>query len=67
METLGADEDLLSRLKKDLEKLPPYKTTILGILQEWNNDWEPYSVRKLKEPAFQHKYPNHSLFLRSQI
>ena len=60
-ETLGIDADFRARVKRALDRLPPYKIGRRGNLQEWYFDWED------QDPAHRHASHLTGLFPDDQI
>ena len=63
-ELLGVDDDLRARVRSASKRLPPFKISKMGTLQEWNEDYEE------TEPGHRHishlfaLYPDDQITLR---
>ena len=60
---LGVDEDFRKQLETTLTKLPPYKVSKQGFIQEWIEDWEPAPAGHSFSTHFVF-YPGKSILLR---
>jgi alpha-L-fucosidase 2 len=61
--TLGVDEDFRGKLQAALKRLPPYRVSRLGYLQEWIEDWQPGPQGHNCSPNFTF-FPGSSITLR---
>ena len=62
---LGVDEDFRHQLETTLTKLPPYKVSKQGFIQEWIEDWEPSPAGHNFSTHFPF-FPGKSILLRQE-
>jgi len=62
---LGLDPDFRARLQTALTRLPPYRLSAAGYVQEWLEDWKPGDQGHNVSANFPF-YPGNSLTLRGQ-
>ena len=62
---IGLDPDFRARLQTALTRLPPYRLSAAGYVQEWLEDWKPGDQGHNVSANFPF-YPGNSLTLRGQ-